>query len=134
MTFPSLYSSVNLVKRSRATSEPASMAWSTRWSIRSHRLIYQWIWSNVHVQLVSLLQWRAESWPLRWASQLVSLLQWQITFDSKLQTYELVPTSNQQWACFNGTIIFGNKSIHELVPTPNLHSEPATISISILQG
>ena len=62
---------------------------------------------------------------------LVSLLQWQIIFDSKLQTYELVPTSNQQWACFNDTIIFGNKSIHELVPTPNLHSEPALMAPSV---
>ncbi len=30
---------------------------SMQWSIYSHRSTYQWIWSNVHVQLVSLLQW-----------------------------------------------------------------------------
>ncbi len=55
--FTSLYLSVNLVKCSRATSEPASMTRSMRWSIHSHRSIHQWTWSYVHVQLVSLLQW-----------------------------------------------------------------------------
>ncbi len=53
----SLYLSVNLVKCSRATSEPASMARSMRWPIHSHRSTHQWTWSYVHVQLVSLLQW-----------------------------------------------------------------------------
>ncbi len=75
-SFSSLYLSVNLVKCSRATSksasmtsselissmsksisEPASMTRSMRWSTHSHRSTYQWIWSYVHVQLVSLLQW-----------------------------------------------------------------------------
>ncbi len=49
---------------------------SLRWSTYPHRLTYQWTWSYVHMQIVSLLQWQAESWPLRWASRLVSLLQW----------------------------------------------------------
>ncbi len=53
----SLYLSVNLIKCSRATSEPASMARSMRWSTHSHRSTHQWTWSYVHVQLVSLLQW-----------------------------------------------------------------------------
>ncbi len=53
----SLYLSVNLVKCPRATSEPASIARSMRWSIHSHRPTHQWTWSYVHVQLVSLLQW-----------------------------------------------------------------------------
>jgi len=53
----SLYLSVNLIKCPRATSEPASMARSMRWSTHSHRSIHQWTWSYVHVQLVSLLQW-----------------------------------------------------------------------------
>ncbi len=51
------YLSVNLVKCSRATSEPASMTRSMRWSTHSHRSTHQWTWSYVHVQLVSLLQW-----------------------------------------------------------------------------
>jgi len=33
---------------------------STRWSTYPHRPTYQWIWSNVHVQLVSLLQWHGQ--------------------------------------------------------------------------
>ena len=50
-----------------------------QWHIYSHRSIYQWIdLSHVHMQLVSLLQWQADSWSLRWASQLVSLLQWSL--------------------------------------------------------
>jgi len=49
---------------------------SMRWPTYPHRLTYQWTWSYVHMQIVSLLQWQAESWPLRWASRLVSLLQW----------------------------------------------------------
>ncbi len=53
----SFYLSVNLVKCSRATSESASMTWSMQWSTHSHHSTHQWIWSNVHVQLVSLLQW-----------------------------------------------------------------------------
>ncbi len=57
------------------------MASSMRWSTRSHRSIHQWIWSYIHVQLVSLLQWRAQSWSLRWASQSVSLLQWHCQCD-----------------------------------------------------
>ena len=53
----SLYLSVNLIKCSRATSESASMTWSMQWSTHSHRSTYQWIWSYIYVQLVSLLQW-----------------------------------------------------------------------------
>ncbi len=53
----SLYLSVNLVKCSHATSESASMTWSMQWFTHSHRSTHQWIWSYVHVQLVSLLQW-----------------------------------------------------------------------------
>jgi len=53
----SLYLSVNLIKCSRATSESASMTRSMQWSTHSHRSTHQWIWSYVHVQLVSLLQW-----------------------------------------------------------------------------
>ncbi len=74
----------------RNLSEPASTAPSMRWPTRPHRPTYQWIWSNVHVQLVSLLQRRLPStrwytYPHRpthqwtWSNvhvQLVSLLQW----------------------------------------------------------
>ena len=52
-----LYLSVNLIKCSRATSESASMTWSMQWSTHFHRSTHQWIWSYIHVQLVSLLQW-----------------------------------------------------------------------------
>ena len=52
-----LYLSVNLIKCSHATSESASMTRSMQWSTYFHRFIHQWIWSYVHVQLVSLLQW-----------------------------------------------------------------------------
>ena len=52
-----LYLSVNLIKCSHATSESASMTRSMQWSTHSHRSTHQWIWSYVHVQLVSLLQW-----------------------------------------------------------------------------
>ncbi len=55
--FTSFYLSVNLIKCSHATSKSASMTRSMRWSIHSHRSTHQWIWSYVHVQLVSLLQW-----------------------------------------------------------------------------
>ncbi len=72
----STYQWIDLSTRSRATSEPATMTFSMRWSTRPHRSTHQWTWSNVHVQLVSLLQWRAQSRSLRWASRLVSLLQW----------------------------------------------------------
>jgi len=77
----SLYPPVNLIIRSRATSESASMASSMRWPTRSHRPTHQWTWSYVHVQLVSLLQWRAQSRSLQWASRSVSLLQWHCQCD-----------------------------------------------------
>ncbi len=74
----------------RNFSESASTTFSMRWSTRSHRSIYQWIWSNVHMQLVSLLQRCLSStwWYIYshrsthqwiWSNihvQLVSLLQW----------------------------------------------------------
>ncbi len=66
----------SLYLEKQTLSESASMASSMRWPTRSHRPIYQWTWSYVHVQLVSLLQWRAQSRSLRWASRSVSLLQW----------------------------------------------------------
>jgi len=53
----SFYLSVNLIKCSHATSESASMTWSMWWFIHFHRSTHQWIWSYIHVQLVSLLQW-----------------------------------------------------------------------------
>ncbi len=53
----SIYQWINLLTRSHATSEFATMKFSMRWSTRSHYSTHQWIWSNVHVQLVSLLQW-----------------------------------------------------------------------------
>ncbi len=71
-------------------SESASTTFSMQWSTRSHRSTYQWTWSNVHMQLVSLLQRRLSStwWSTyshrsthqwTWSNihvQLVSLLQW----------------------------------------------------------
>ncbi len=57
---------------------------SMQWSIRSHRSTHQWIWSYIHVQLVSLLQWRAQSQSLQWASRSVSLLQWHHQSDDLL--------------------------------------------------
>ncbi len=62
MIYPpsSLYLSVNLA-RHRVHVQIVSLLQrrlsSTWWSTYSHRSTYQWIWSNVHVQLVSLLQW-----------------------------------------------------------------------------
>ncbi len=53
----SLYLSVNLIKCSHATSESTSMTWSMQWFTHFHRSTHQWIWSYIHVQLVSLLQW-----------------------------------------------------------------------------
>ncbi len=54
---------------------------SMQWFIYSHHSIHQWIWSYVHMQLVSLLQWRAQSRSLQWASRSVSLLQWHCQCD-----------------------------------------------------
>ena len=57
---------------------------SMQWSTRSHRSTHQWIWSYIHMQLVSLLQWRAQSQSLQWASRSVSLLQWHCQSDDLL--------------------------------------------------
>ena len=57
---------------------------SMQWSTRSHRSTHQWTWSYIHMHLVSLLQWRAQSRSLQWASQSVSLLQWHCQSDDLL--------------------------------------------------
>ncbi len=72
----SIYQWIDLLTHSCATSESATMTFLMQWFTHFHRFTHQWIWSNIHVQLVSLLQWRAQSWSLQWASQSVSLLQW----------------------------------------------------------
>ncbi len=77
-----------------SSSEPATKALSMRWSTYPHRLTYQWTWSYVHMQIVSLLQWQAESWSLQWASRLVSLLQWHSS-SMRWSTYSHRPT--YQW-------------------------------------
>ncbi len=81
-----------------------------QWHIYSHRSIYQWIdLPHVHVQLVSLLQWQADSWSLRWASQLVSLLQWH--------------SSSMQWH------IYSHRSIYQWIDLPHVHVQ----LVSLLQ-
>ncbi len=70
---------------------------SMQWSIYSHRLIYQWTWFYVHMQIVSLLQWQVESWSLRWASRLVSLLQWH---SSSMQWSIYLHRLTYQWTWF----------------------------------
>ncbi len=68
---------------------------SMRWSTYPHRPTYQWIGlPHVHVQLVSLLQWQADSRPLRWASRLVSLLQWH---SSSMWWHTYSHRSTYQW-------------------------------------
>ncbi len=67
---------------------------SMQWPTYSHRLTYQWTWFYVHMQIVSLLQWQAESWSLQWASRLVSLLQWH---SSSMQWHIYSHRSTYQW-------------------------------------
>jgi len=81
-----------------------------QWHIYFHRSIYQWInLSHVHVQLVSLLQWQADSQSLRWASRLVSLLQWY--------------SSSIQWH------IYFHRSIYQWIDLPHVHVQ----LVSLLQ-
>ncbi len=82
---------------------------SMQWSTYSHRLIYQWTWFYVHMQIVSLLQWQAESWSLRWASRLVSLLQWH--------------SSSMRWH------IYSHRSIYQWIDLPHVHVQ----LVSLLQ-
>ncbi len=82
---------------------------SMQWSIYSHRLIYQWIWFYVHMQIVSLLQWQVESWSLQWASRLVSLLQWH--------------SSSMWWH------IYSHRSIYQWIDLPHVHMQ----LVSLLQ-
>jgi len=109
------------ISMSKSLSESASMTSSKRWSIRSHHSTHQWIWSYIHVQLVSLLQWRAQSRSLQWASRSVSLLQWHqsiINLFTELVDFLLV--SLLQW----------HQSIVDLFAEQvdsSLHSESATM-------
>jgi len=82
---------------------------SMQWSIYFHCLTYQWIWFYVHMQIVSLLQWQAESWSLRWASRLVSLLQWH--------------SSSMQWH------IYSHRSIYQWIDLSHVHVQ----LVSLLQ-
>ena len=90
-------------------SESAIKTLSMQWSIYSHRLIYQWIWFYIHVQIVSLLQWQVESWSLWWASWLVSLLQWH--------------SSSMQWS------IYSHCSIYQWIDLSRVHMQ----LVSLLQ-
>jgi len=81
---------------------------SKRWSV--HRSTYQWTsLPSVNVQLVSLLQWQAESWYLRWASRLVSLLQWH--------------SSSMRWS------IYSHRSTYQWTGLPHVHVQ----LVSLLQ-
>ncbi len=82
---------------------------SMQWSIYFHRLIYQWIWFYIHMQIVSLLQWQVESWSFQWASRLVSLLQWY--------------SSSMQW------FIYSHRSIYQWINLPHVHMQ----LVSLLQ-
>ncbi len=82
---------------------------SMQWSIYLHRLIYQWIWFYVHMQIVSLLQWQVESWSFQWASRLVNLLQWH--------------SSSMQW------LIYSHRSIYQWIDLPCVHMQ----LVSLLQ-
>ncbi len=83
---------------------------SMQWSTYSHRSTYQWIdLPHVHVQLVSLLQWQVDSWPLRWASRLVSLLQWH--------------SSSMRWH------IYPHRSTYQWIDLPHVHMQ----LVSLLQ-
>ncbi len=83
---------------------------SMRWNIYPHRPSYQWIdLPHVHVQLVSLLQWQADSRPLRWASRLVSLLQWH--------------SSSMRWH------IYPHRSTYQWIDLPHVHVQ----LVSLLQ-
>ncbi len=92
-----------------SSSESATKTLSMRWSIYSHNLIYQWIWFYVHMQIVSLLQWQAESWSLWWASRLVNLLQWH--------------SSSMQWS------IYSHRSTYQWIDLPHVHVQ----LVSLLQ-
>ena len=74
----SIYQWIDSSISSRATSESASMTSILNAMIYKHIVlpISESIRLSVHMQLVSLLQWRVQSQSLRWASQSVSLLQW----------------------------------------------------------
>jgi len=79
--------------------------------LSSHRSIHQWIWSYIHVQLVSLLQWHLSSmqWSIyshrpthQWTwsyvhVQLVSLLQWRA--QSRSLQWASWSVSLLQWHC-----------------------------------
>ena len=74
----SIYQWIDSPISSRATSESASMTSILNAMIYKHIVlsISESIRLSVHMQLVSLLQWRVQSQSLRWASRSVSLLQW----------------------------------------------------------
>ncbi len=94
----SIYQWIDSSISSRATSESALKTFSMQWSTRFHRSTHQWIWSYVHVQLVSLLQWRVQSRSLRWASRSVSLLQWHHQCDNLLIAL-LISESDHTFTC-----------------------------------
>ncbi len=74
----SIYQWIDSSISSRATSESASMTSILNAMIYKHIALFisESIRLSVHVQLVSLLQWRVQSRSLWWASRSVSLLQW----------------------------------------------------------
>ena len=82
---------------------------SMQWSTYLHRLIYQWIWFYVHMQIVSLLQWQVESWSFQWANRLVSLLQWH--------------SSSMQWS------IYSHRSTYQWINLSRVHVQ----LVSLLQ-
>jgi len=134
--------SIRLDSNSDQFSESATKTLSMRWSIYPHRLIYQWTWFYVHMQIVSLLQWQAESWSLRWASQLVSLLQWHSSsmqwstylhrliyqwtwFYVHVQIVSLLQwhSSSMQWSTYS------HRSIYQWINLPRVHMQ----LVSLLQ-
>ncbi len=67
--------------------------------LSSHCFTHQWIWSYVHVQLVSLLQWHDN------------------VFNNK-QIFELISILKSQWVCFNNILnamIYSFSSFYLLV-------------------
>ncbi len=128
-------------------SESASTTLSMQWSTHSHRSTYQWIWSNVHVQLVSLLQWRAQSWSLQWASWSVSLLQWHhqsddllifiaLSISELIRQFDHVQIVSLLQRCLSSTrwLIYSHRSIYQwidLSTRSRATSESATITFSM---
>ncbi len=83
--------------------------------LSSHRSTHQWIWSYIHVQLVSLLQWHDN------------------VFNNK-QIFELVSILKSQWVCFNDILNAMIYSFSSLYLSVNLTRHRVHVQlVSLLQ-